>query len=325
VYKNLSGGEKAVFDLLLDLMAKQPAYNDTVFCIDEPEAHTNPKVQGALLDAMVSLLQPKSQLWLATHSVGMLRRARELQSADPDSVAFIDFDADFDQAQMLAPITVDRPFWRRTLSVAFGDMAELVAPARVLLCEGEPGGGVRTDFDAHCLRMIFAEQHPDTEFLGVGSDQQVQTDAHGIGRAVEALAPGTIVERVVDKDDKSPQEISELDKLGVRVLGRRHLEAYLLDDEVLETLCSAANQAGEWPKLQAAKRQELAASVAPPRENPADDLKSCSGKIFTEAKRILGLTGVGNSKDAFMRDTLAPLIREGTTVYAELERDVFGT
>ncbi len=40
-------------------------------------------------------------------------------------------------------------------------------------------------------------------------------------------------------------------------------------------------------------------------------------------KRILGLTNVGNDKDAFMRDTLAPLIRPGMQVYAELVTVLF--
>ena len=36
-YKNLSGGEKAAFDLVLDLVVARNEYNDTIFCIDEPE------------------------------------------------------------------------------------------------------------------------------------------------------------------------------------------------------------------------------------------------------------------------------------------------
>lgn len=49
VYKNLSGGEKAAFDLILDLVVKRREFDDTVFCIDEPEAHMNTRLQGALL------------------------------------------------------------------------------------------------------------------------------------------------------------------------------------------------------------------------------------------------------------------------------------
>jgi energy-coupling factor transporter ATP-binding protein EcfA2 len=38
-YKNLSGGEKAAFDLLLDLHVKKRFFPDAIYCIDEIEAH----------------------------------------------------------------------------------------------------------------------------------------------------------------------------------------------------------------------------------------------------------------------------------------------
>ena len=39
LYKNLSGGEKAAFDLVLDMLIKRREFDDTVFFIDEPERH----------------------------------------------------------------------------------------------------------------------------------------------------------------------------------------------------------------------------------------------------------------------------------------------
>src|SRR5262249_759754 len=63
-YKNLSGGEKAAFDLLLDLLIKRQEFNDTIFCIDEPELHMHTKLQGRLLQELVDLLPANSQLWL---------------------------------------------------------------------------------------------------------------------------------------------------------------------------------------------------------------------------------------------------------------------
>ncbi|MDP2703146.1 MAG: AAA family ATPase [Candidatus Rokubacteria bacterium] len=52
LYKNLSGGEKAAFDLLLDLLIKRREFDDTVFFIDEPEAHMSPGLQSALFDEL---------------------------------------------------------------------------------------------------------------------------------------------------------------------------------------------------------------------------------------------------------------------------------
>lgn len=48
-YKNLSAGEKSVFDLVLDMIIKSSFYSDAIFCIDEPEAHMHTRLQSKVL------------------------------------------------------------------------------------------------------------------------------------------------------------------------------------------------------------------------------------------------------------------------------------
>jgi len=55
-YKNLSGGEKAAFDVLLDFILTREVYSNTVFCIDEPEAHMHTGLQARLLEELISLI-----------------------------------------------------------------------------------------------------------------------------------------------------------------------------------------------------------------------------------------------------------------------------
>ena len=55
-YEKLSGGEKAAFDLLLDLVVKTDFYNDTIFCIDEPETHIHTKLQAKLLNELFNII-----------------------------------------------------------------------------------------------------------------------------------------------------------------------------------------------------------------------------------------------------------------------------
>jgi AAA domain, putative AbiEii toxin, Type IV TA system len=62
-YKNLSGGEKAAFDLLLDLIVKRRTFPEAIYCIDEPDAHMNARLQGALLGELYRLLPEQAQLW----------------------------------------------------------------------------------------------------------------------------------------------------------------------------------------------------------------------------------------------------------------------
>ncbi len=55
----------------------------------------------------------------------------------PAEVIFLDFEGrDFDAPVTLQPVKPDRQFWKRILAVALDDMATLVAPATVVMCEG---------------------------------------------------------------------------------------------------------------------------------------------------------------------------------------------
>jgi energy-coupling factor transporter ATP-binding protein EcfA2 len=321
-YAVLSGGEKAVFDLLLDLSLKTPLLKAPIVCIDEPEAHTNPLVQGTLLDALLDIAGADSQLWLATHSVGMLRRARKLSDEAPGSVAFLDFgERDFDEPQSLAPVSLSRTFWKRTIATSIGDIADLVAPSTVVLCEGQPSTGHRAEFDARCLRTIFEDSEPEADFVAVGNDRQVIADEAGAGQAIQAVVPGATVVRLIDRDDRSDAEVRALREEGVTPLSRRNLESYLLDEEVLEALCIEEGKGDRWPALQQARNDAHNASVE--RGNRADDWKSTRGAVFNACKELLGLERAGSSADGFLLERLAPRIRPGMAVYDELRHDVF--
>jgi predicted ATPase len=324
-YKNLSAGEKAAFDLILDLSVKKPEYDDTVFCIDEPEAHMSTRLQGALLDELMKIIPDGSQLWLATHSIGMMRQARDMYRARTDEVVFVDFDGvDFDQPQTLEPVKPTRAFWNKVLEVSLADLAALVAPERVIICEGSPkaGGGKNAEHDARCFDAIFAEEFPEAKFLAGGDHSSVTADRLALMQAIEALVRGVKVTRVIDRDDRSDEEIADLVKDGVCVLSRRNLEGYLFDDEVLAALCRSVGEEEKLPDVLIAKANAIAEAG---RKGAAeDDLKAASGEIYKNAKQMLKLRRPGNDAKSFMRSTLAALMRPGMAVYEELKKDVFG-
>lgn len=326
-YKNLSGGEKAAFDLALDLVVKTAVYDNSILFIDEPELHLNTRLQSSLLQLLIELTPPQGQLWIATHSIGMMRKAHEMASSDRDSVAFLDFEnRNFDEPVTMAPIHPDRTFWGRVLEVALGDLAELIAPECVVLCEGRPAGplnAAKAEFDARCYRRIFAREFPLTDFVSVGNASDVANDRVELGRTIQTLVSGTRVLRVVDRDMRSPQEISDLIASGTRVLGRRHLESYLLDEETIESLCRSAGHAELVQDAIAARDAAVAASVS--RGNDPDDVKSAAGETYVSLRQMLALVGGGSTTEAFLADTMAALVAPGTEVYAQLRRDVFGS
>jgi predicted ATPase len=326
-YKNLSGGEKASFDLILDFVVKRRSYADAIYCIDEPEVHMNTRLQGALLGELVGLLPGNSQLWIASHSIGMMRKAREMYDADATSVAFIDFSGhDFDQVVTLSPSKPTRIFWEGVMHVALDDLAALVAPKQVVICEGNPMGAVpgkNTEHDARIYQAIFGDERPDTTFISAGNSKEVQNDFIGLATVLPKLASGMRIIRLIDLDDHTSSDVADFKSKGISVLSRRHLEAYLYDDEVLTALCESVGKPEKASDLIAAKAAAVTNVVS--QGHPADDIKKTAGTIYVAAKQMLSLTQVGNDAPAFARNTLSKLIKPGMAVYAELHNDVFGT
>lgn len=321
-YKNLSAGEKSAFDIILDLVIKTDSFDNTVYCIDEPEAHMHTALQAKLLAEMYNLINDKSQLWLATHSIGMLQQAKKLEIQHPGSVVFLDFsNIDFDEKTTIIPATIDKTIWNKFIELAFGDFAKLIAPERIVFCEGDCKGRKYKDFDAQVYCKIFSSKYPTTSFVSIGSCADIENPDNVSMKIISQMMHNSEIIKCVDRDGKSPEEVNECKAKGIKVLNRRHIESYILDDEIIVKLCNDVGKPDKIAECIAAKKSKIDASIL--RGNVVDDIKSASGDIYVELRRILSLTQCGNTKDAFFRDTLVPLITEDTSVYKELEQEIF--
>lgn len=228
-YKNLSGGEKAAFDLLLDLHVKRRFFSDAVYCIDEVEAHLHTRVQGTLLKELVSILPGESQLWVTTHSLGVIRAAQEMAVANPSSVSVIDFEGvDPDIPRELMPSSLGRISWEKMLSIALDDLSQRIAPKIVVLCEGSSVGTRRKDFDAEIYNRILGSQHPDVLFVSGGSSNQVTANSVSVRDALGRILPSSKFLSLCDRDDKSEAEVNEMERKDAIVLRQRNLESFLL-------------------------------------------------------------------------------------------------
>ena len=321
-YKNLSAGEKSVFDLILDIIIKADYYPDAIYCIDEPEAHMHTRLQSRVLKELYNLTPGNSQLWISTHSIGMLKQAEEIEQQNPGTVVFLDFDnKDFDSSETIGPTNLNKTIWNRFFDLTLSDFSELIAPRRIVFCEGTSKGRKYKDFDAQIYGQIFSSTHYDTEFISIGSSNDLENIDNQSVRVVSNILKTTEIIKFVDRDDKSPQEIQELLDKGIKTSKRRHIECYLFDDEIISKLCNTIGQAELIEDCLDAKEQAIEESVN--RGNPSDDIKSASGTIYNELKRILNLTQCGNNTCAFIRDTMAPLVTEDTNIYKELEKEIF--
>jgi hypothetical protein len=121
-----------------------------------------------------------------------------------------------------------------------------------------------------------------------------------------------------DRDDASYKEVRDWNAQGVRVLSQRTIESHLWDDEILERLSVGLNQPDKVSEVLALKQREM--DKGRKRGNPIDDVKSAAGNIFAELRGILNIRGLGSTREAFSRDTLAPLITPVRTPIKYLNR-----
>ena len=317
-YHNLSSGEKAALDLLLDMTIVRDEFNNSVYCIDEPEAHMHTKLQGQLLEQLYELVPDNSQLWIATHSIGMVCKAQDLWYKNRDSIVFLDFgseDLNYDGKAIITPDDPNPNLWERTYEVALGDLVKLVAPKRIILCEG-------TDFDADCYNRIFGTHYPDTRFVSIGNCEDVERANIYLIPVIEAIVGGARTLRLRDRDEADEQEIEDNAKEGVRTLSRRNIEGYLLDDEVLTKFCEDHGIPDKVQELLDAKQDALTKSIADGKSH--DDMKPTAQGIHVFIRNAMRTRKIGNKSRSFMKNHLAPLIKPGMCVYEQLHDDIFG-
>lgn len=327
LYENLSAGEKAAFDLLLDVVVNKTAFDDSLYCIDEPEAHLSTRLQGKLLMELYRQIPENSQLWLATHSIGMVRTAQEIRAKHPKHVVFMDMGFDpvgkslnYDQPQSIEPADPDHQFWKRHYAVALDDMATLLAPDRIVLCEGSTEGD-DPSLDESCYNQIFAREFPQTRFVSVGPVTKVEKRMGDLLPVLEQIIDGSEIIRFRDKDDLTPQEITVKRAQGVRVMsGFRNIESMLLSDGVLGRLCDSEGKPECFDAIQKAREGALSNLGSIKATN---DFKPAAQSVHHAARAQLKLSPAGETKHAFLRDVLAPLITPGTPEYEQLKGDIF--
>jgi hypothetical protein len=130
----------------------------------------------------------------------MLRAARDIEAAAPGTVAFVNFEADFDKPVVLRPTNMDRSTWERALSVALSDLASLVAPKRVVVCEGGSAQRFGEDgIDGEIYNRVFASMEPDAKFFSSGSHSDTEKARASLAALFATVLPAMEVRRLIDR------------------------------------------------------------------------------------------------------------------------------
>ncbi len=318
-YKNLSGGEKAAFDILLDVFVKRSVAADAVFCIDEPELHVATDLQGRLIATILELLPNPTQLWIATHSIGIVREAYRMHQERPGEVAFLDFSGrDFEAPVNIVPSIPNRAFWHNTYKVVLDDLSSLVAPQRVVICEGSRDKHINA-FDAKCYNELFVDETPETLFISQGGATEIIRSEHLVA-ILKSVASGINVHKVIDRDDMTDGKRARKIEQGIRVLRRRELEDYLYDPAVLRTFLKNSGCQDDIVEVVLREQTSLMSAQA-----GSVNVKDVSRDLFTKIRTATRLPNLGNDLKEFALQHLVPALRETHDVYAELHEDVLGS
>ena len=175
----------------------------------------------------------------------------------------------------------------------------------------------RKDFDAEIYNRILGAHAPEVLFVSGGSSQQVAATGLSVRDVLCRILPTARILALADRDDKSASEVAEWESSGDLVLPERNLESFLFADDVINALVTREGKQTLLPDALQIRADAITSSMA--RGNPPDDLKSAAGETYTKLKQLLSLQQPGNNTDAFMRDTLAPLIVPGMLSYAKLK------
>lgn len=307
-YLHLSAGEKEVINIILDLVVKKEIFNNTIYCIDEPELHINTKIQRKLLIEIEKLIPDSCQLWVATHSIGFLRA---LQEDLKEKSQILDFsDKDFDKTETIAPIKTTRKNWVRIFETALEDLTGLIAPKTIIYCEGrkEPTEeGEEQGLDAEVYNEIFSENHADSLFVSSGGKSEIKKHSSIALSILNKAFPKVNLLLLKEMDNNTEENRGNFlkSKKTNRMLDRREIENYLFDKEILQKYCTT-NQTTIF------NEEEYDTKI---KNIIYDKVKDIENEIKNLCK--------SNESIAEFKYSLANFITKETNTYKELENCIF--
>ena len=197
------------------------------------------------------------------------------------------------------------------MSVALHDLARLLAPEVLVICEGSQISDRIHAWDERIYRQIFNDLHPRLEFRSSGGKGELEQAV----QIASLIAPGTQLLKLRDRDDLTPENRARLltDDPNLRVLERHSLESYLLDDEVLEALVldRGSRAQNALAELRAARDGAI---------RPNGSAKGALRAVFDVARQVLSNTeGLGENPSQFSADVLAKVITPDMRVRREIE------
>ena len=216
-YDVLSHGEKQVVITLLNFIVRKKQLENSIYFIDEMDAHLNTAIQYTLLKEITENWIPETcQLWTASHSLGFIDYARQA-----DHATIIDFDQlNFDLPQVLTPEPKDNL-----------EVYEIAVGKDILsrIFEG--------------MNIFFVENKDDQYFNNLGLKHTIfvpEKDKNSVYHKTRTSE----FKGVIDRDFLTDEEVLELEKdyPNMKILRYYSLENYLFHPKNLKEYYAKNNQ-----------------------------------------------------------------------------------
>lgn len=225
-FDDLSGGERELAFLLGQV--DRFRLRQGLFLVDEPELHLNPALLRTWLDFLQRRIA-RGQVWIATHALEAVevagREATFMAERDVESRRVVGGRSLAD-----APVIA-------TLSATLGSPAFSIQDRRFVLVEAERGSSERQRFEA-------LTECPDAAFVAAGGADQVRASVLALGSVASAEPTLAFsVGGIVDRDFKTPDAVSRLEKAGLHVLGVHEIENLFLEPGLVGELAAQAGTA----------------------------------------------------------------------------------
>lgn len=313
----LSSGEKEVIDILIDLYLRKDTFNSSIYLIDEPELHISTNIQRKLIIEIDKMIPDDCQIWIATHSIGMIRA---LQDELKDKSDIIRFDENNEWAKYsytLGPMQKSRQNWQTIFATALDDITALLAPKRIVYCEGRDkpsGNGGEKGFDAKVYNKIFEHEFSDTLFVSSGGNTELDIRSEIAIAIIGKALPQTEILVLKDRDMASGKPVTEIDRKEYlklnpdnhRVLKRFELENYLFDKTVLQKYCDVNEKTFNETKYDALNLDITDGDI----KDKCNDIKNACGIV-------------GSISPEKFKIELASYLTPDSAIYNELKKVIF--
>ena len=224
-FGTLSSGEQEVVKVAFDLVWKRITHS--VIMIDEPELHLHPTLTFRLIETLKEFGGGTNQLFLFTHSSDLISTYYAT-----GNVFFVDTSNEGqNQAHKLSGLSAAHASVTRAASSNLGMFA---VGKRLIFIEGK-----EASVDRLVYHKVAQSAFPDSYVLPIGSVDNVMALRNVVDEIATAIF-GIDLFLIRDRDGLPDQLITTLEQnQRFRCLPRRHIENYLLDEDVLSEVAGA--------------------------------------------------------------------------------------